>query len=211
MLSLPTVSVPEPSATSALPERLATARFTPFRSTDAPAATLKPPDPSDPAPLSRSVPALTVVRPEYVLAAESVSVPVPVFVSAPVPLITAVTVALLPLVSMMPPPAPSDIGVENERFVPLASSVPPVNVAVVPVVASEPEVVAMKVEPAASSASPLDARASMAGLSPLAMVPLAVSAPVPALIVNIVTVSLLLELLAYRNAPSALIAMPDVT
>ena len=73
----------------------------------------------------------------------------PLLVRPPLPLTMPDKVALLPLVSIVPPPLPSVIGVAIARPAPLIFSVPPVNEALLPVQPKAPAVFATKVPPAA--------------------------------------------------------------
>ena len=71
------------------------------------AATDKAPVPMAPEAPSASVPALTIVPPVSVLAAPSVSAPVPVFVREPTPVPSELAKeTLFPLVSKVAPPVP---------------------------------------------------------------------------------------------------------
>ena len=74
-----------------------------------------------------SVPADTVVKPLYVLIPFSVRLPAPAFVSAPAPLMMPASVASNPLVSTVPPPAPSVTARADVKPAPYCS-VPPFNV-----------------------------------------------------------------------------------
>src|SRR5262245_34368405 len=187
VLSPPVVNVPEPSVTDPAPasEPIVCARL--LRSSVAPAATVKAlADENALAAPARSVPALTSVLPEYVLEPERVRTPAPAFVRPPAPLIAPDSVALLPLVSMAPPPVPSENAEVKERLASLIRSVPPVNVGVlVPKQPKAAALLATNVAPVPSIALPLRQMPPYVGLVPVATVPAPTSKPVPDVIEKI--------------------------
>ena len=125
VLSLPVVSVAEPSVTLPAPASEPMVWLKPSRSSVAPLATVNalPAENAFAAPAC-SVPALTAVAPEYVLSPDSLSVPAPILVSPPLPEIVPARIAKLPLVSTVPPAefsVTSRLEKKPERY----SSVPP--------------------------------------------------------------------------------------
>src|SRR6202011_3961198 len=164
VLSLPVVSMAEPSVALPAPASEPMVWLKLLRSRGAPLAPVNAltGESALTAPAC-SVPALTDVAPVYVLLPDSVIVPVRILVSPPGPLIAPDKVALLPLVSMVPPWLINVIGSALTILAPPICKVPPVNTGpddpVGPdasVQASAPEVFALKVRPEASSALPLE-------------------------------------------------------
>src|SRR6202011_3180446 len=164
VLSLPVVSMAEPSVALPAPASEPMVWLKLLRSRVAPLATVNALNGENALTTPAcSVPALTDVAPVYVLLPDSVSVPVPILVSPPGPLIAPERVALLPLVSTVPPAACNTIGSALAILAPAISKVPPVKTGPgeplgpdASVQDSAPEVLALKVRPAASKALPFE-------------------------------------------------------